>query len=489
MTSDHLEPPLPPVDPRERLAICWITAVAFVCRIVALHQPMRYDESVTWAYFVGQPWSTVISSYPFPNNHVLYSLLAKLSVSIAPWSPWALRLPAFLAGVAIVPLTWAVGRRFADRATALLGAALAAASTSLILYSTNARGYSLVVVIFLLMLLVADRIRRGSARRGWLTFTLLAALGLYTVPVMLYPMGAVALWLAMDAVHLPPRVRQRRIAAVALSSAGAVALAGLLYLPIVRSAGLSALAGNKFVTASPWPVFALGLPKFFAELLGTWSSPVPWWSVPLVALLALLGLRRPIHSRMPSLAIATGAWCLALLLLTHRVPFARVWLFLLPLFLLAVARGLIRVWREGIVRRLPAIRWDAAWTAMALAALVGVIAVRTEAAVRSADTGVFLPAREVAALLTPRLQSGDRVLAPIPSNGPLLYYFAERGLDTASLTLPLERARRAYLVLDRTRGQSLGWAVMVGMIDPAQFREPALLGRPGSAEVWMADRR
>src|SRR5678815_4844579 len=119
----------------EIYAVAWVTALAAVCRVVALSQPMRYDESVTWAYFVGRSWTTIISQYQFPNNHVLFSLLAKATSSLAAWQPWALRLPALIAGIAIVPLTWAVGRRFADRDSALLGAALAGASTPLILYS------------------------------------------------------------------------------------------------------------------------------------------------------------------------------------------------------------------------------------------------------------------------------------------------------------------------------------------------------------------
>lgn len=489
MTSDITERLSPPLDRRERIAICLITAIAVACRLAALGQPMRYDESITWALFVGRPWSTIVSAYQFPNNHVLHSLLAKLVVSAVPWAPWALRLPAFLAGVAIVPLTWLVGRRVADRGTALLGAALAAVSTTLVLYSTNARGYSLIVMLFLVMLLVADRIRRGTARYGWALLALLGALGLYTIPVMLYPLGVVLTWLVLDVRNLPAAERVRRMALAAMAGASALALAAVLYLPIIRSAGLSALTGNKFVSASPWIQFAFDLPKFFAEMLGTWASPLPWWCAFVLPALALLGLRRLAPSRAPSLALATLAWCGALLFLTHRVPFVRVWLFVVPLFLLAVGRGVIHVWRDTVGHRRPTWKLDPVLVAGAVVVVLGAEALHSRPALSSADTGVFQPAREVATLIAPRLQSGDRVLAVIPANGPLLYYFAERGLDTASLTAPIAKSRRAFLVLDAAHGQDLDWAVRIGMIDPAQFREPELVGRPGNAEVWLAERR
>ena len=135
-----------PIDRAELAALAVITALGVLCRLAALRQPMRYDEASAWADFIGRDWWTILSRYPTPNNHVFFSLIAKLTSALAPYGPWAIRLPALLPGIAIVPATWAVGRRLADRATALLGAALAAGSMPLVLYSANARGHSLVVL-------------------------------------------------------------------------------------------------------------------------------------------------------------------------------------------------------------------------------------------------------------------------------------------------------------------------------------------------------
>jgi hypothetical protein len=469
----------------ERQAVWLITAVGAICRLAALWQPMRYDESVTWAYFVGKPWSTVVSDYQFPNNHVLFSLLAKVTSSLVPFEPWALRLPAFLAGVAIVPLTWAVGRRFTSPSVALLGAALAAGSTPLILYSANARGYSLVVALFLVLLLLADRLRTTDGVGDWVAFALVGALGLYTIPVMLYPLGIVAVWLLLAALRESGTRRRRLATGVMLSCAAAGALALVLYLPIIRSAGFGALAGNKFVHASPWSVFLIELPRHITETLVTWLSPLPWWVGLPVLVVAALGVRRPEPSGRPSLALATALWCFVLLAVTHRVPFVRVWLFLLPLFHLAVARGLMRVARNT----------RGAWaltsppSAVALALGVAAMALLGDTARASDDTGAFRAAREVTTRLATELRPGDRVLAPIPTNGPLLYYFSARGLDTALLNTPPAATRRAFLVLDPAHGRSLEWAVSVGMIDPRAYREPTLLLRRADVELWRSDRR
>jgi hypothetical protein len=479
----------PPPRRRELLALALITVLAIACRLAALGQPMRYDEAVTWALFAGRSWTTIVTWYPFPNNHVLHSLLAKAAASLAPWSPWALRLPAFLAGVAIVPLTWAVGRRFAGIAAGLGGAALAAGSTSLVLYSTNARGYSLVGALSLGLVLVADRLRERPTAARWLAYALLAAAGLFTIPVMLYPFGAVSLWLSIDALQRPAPDRRARVAALAASCGAAAAIAGVCYLPIIRTSGLASLADNRFVAGSSWSSFVASLPRHVLQTLGTWTEPFPWWAVPIGLVLALFGGRRAEPRERPSLALATIAWSTVLLLATHRTPFVRVWLWMLPLYLVAVARGM-----ETLVRRLaaragsPGTSWESTGPVL-LAAGVVALALGTGAAERTDDTGTFRGAREAAGLIAPRLRPGDRVLAPLPTNGPLLYYFAERGLDTASLNVPLAGARRAFMVLDPARGHSIDWAVRAHIIDPSQFAPPVLLGTVEGVEIWSAERR
>ena len=476
-----------PKSRQELFAVTWVTLLAITCRLAALRQPMRYDESVTWAYFVGRSWTTIVSQYQFPNNHVFYSLLAKATSSLAAWEPWALRLPAALAGIAIVPLTWAVGRRFADRDSALLGAALAAASTPLILYSTNARGYSLVVMLFLCLLLQAHRMREAPTLRDYALFAALSTLGLYTIPVMFYPIAVVAVWFSLDAWTRPDR--GRRLLTLAATCLLSAVIAGVLYLPIINTAGLAALAGNKFVAPSSLFELARSLPRFVVDVATTWAEPAPALSALLIALLALNGMRRSATSTAPSLAWSAIVGCAIILVATRRAPFVRVWLFLLPLYLLAVARGVIRLAQRVVPERASAAVEKTPWLALVVASAVAAVSLSMHAAEYSQDTGAFPNARGVVDVLATRVRASDRVLAPIPSNGPLIYYLAERGLDTASLTRPLERADRAFLVLDGSHGQTIQWALSSRMIDRDQFADPVLIGRSGDAQVWSADRR
>jgi 4-amino-4-deoxy-L-arabinose transferase-like glycosyltransferase len=285
-----------------------IVVLGAAMRCASLTQPMRYDEAVTYLYFVGRPWWTAISSYPFPNNHLMYTVLAKLTSSVAGGAPWAIRLPAFVAGVAIVPLTYAVGRALFTPAAAMIGSALAASSTTLILYATNARGYSLLVAGYLALLLIAARVRAdGGTPRRWIAFALLSAAGLATVPVMLYPIGAAAVWLALTiGVEHPERARADLVPLAGALGAAAV-LAAIAYVPIIHASGLAALTANKFVAASPWPQFFRELFPSLGSALVSWGEPFPLVLAPLLAGALIVGSVRSVRVSREGVSVITAA--------------------------------------------------------------------------------------------------------------------------------------------------------------------------------------
>jgi len=342
--------------------------------------------------------------------------------------------------------------------------------------------------------LVGDELLRGAPWTLWVAFSILGALGLYTVPVAIYPLGAVALWIALGTIRRAganPAAIGRGLAPLAAATLGVVALAGILYSPILVSSGLGALTSNKLAAPLTFAHFAKLLPRFTWELSLTWAEPFPWWCAPVLFALALWGLRRDeaAPSRRVPLSLAAMAWCVGVLCLTHRTPFVRFWLSMLPLFSLAIGRGLVN-WGRTWARRVPALgRIDAPAGAVMFALLTGVVALATRAAEASDDTGTFRPARAVTALIGDSLRAGDRVLAIIPANAPLMYYLGVRGIAPDYLDTPDSLTRRRFVVLDPTRGQTFEWAVRVGLLDPRRDETPRLVGRPDGAEVWMAAER
>lgn len=123
-----------------------VFAAALVNGAHYLSRPMLYDEAFTYNIFASRPMLRIISDYQLPNNHIFHSLLVHFTTGIFGSQPWAVRLPAFLAGVWLIPAGYLVARAFFDRDTALLSAALTGFMPILVDYATNARGYSLMAL-------------------------------------------------------------------------------------------------------------------------------------------------------------------------------------------------------------------------------------------------------------------------------------------------------------------------------------------------------
>ena len=172
-----------------------VSVVVVVNSARFLSRPMIYDESYTFNIFASRPILRIISDYHLPNNHIFHSLLVHLSYSIFGGQPWAVRLPAFIAGISLVPAGYLTARTFFDRNAAILSAGLIGFTPILINYSTNARGYSLLNLISILLLTLAAYVRKQDNRAAWGLMIILSAVCFYVLPTMLFPFGALGLWL------------------------------------------------------------------------------------------------------------------------------------------------------------------------------------------------------------------------------------------------------------------------------------------------------
>jgi hypothetical protein len=185
--------------------------------------------------------------------------------------------------------------------------------------------------------------------------------------------------------------------------------------------------------------------------------------------------------KLPSLTFATLIACGALLYHTHRVPFARVWQFLRPLYCIACGTAML-----ALLRRLGRERF-AAGCAVVVATCLVVLSVARSSVAYPDTLETLRSAPQVTALLKQRLKPGDRVLAAAPAYGPLLFYFVKQDVDTAFLTVPMPPAHRAYVVVAPRGKRPLDWAVGRGILDAADLPRVQLVQRFDDAEVWTID--
>lgn len=325
---------------RPSRAALLIVLAGVAVRAILLFGPLHYDEAFTVVEFAWKSPLFFLSRYLFPNNHVFHTLLVWCMHAVAGDRLWALRLPAFVAGVAVVAATYLLARRVANERVAAIATALAAAATPLVEYSAQARGYTIVALLFLLLYLVDDdRVR-----------AVLIAVGAWTVPTMLFAAAAWAGWMAIT------ERAWRRIAAVAAASA---ALAFLLYLPILVISGPMSMIADGNVRSVTYDYDALGheLPLVFLDTWQRWgtSFTLAGGIALSVAAAAAIVRRRPAGVLLGSALVAI----VPLLLLLRKAPFARIWIFLIPLYLIAAADSLALVPRANVVAVLIALVFSA----------------------------------------------------------------------------------------------------------------------------------
>jgi dolichyl-phosphate-mannose-protein mannosyltransferase len=467
-----------------------LTVVALLVRLEFLFQPMRYDESVTYVHYASQPWYIPLTTYTAPNNHVFHSLLVHLSTVVFGSDPWAIRLPAFVAGILLVPASYVAGRALYGKHAALVGAALVAGSSVIVEYSTNARGYTLVALVFVLLLALATRLSTSWSLGEWLAFSVLAAVGFFTVPVMLYGLGAVAVWLALS---FPPGTRRSLVLHRLLPFAAvALVLSALLYLPIAAASGVGSLVSNDFVESLPWSTFVDELPDSLASTGRGWHRDMPLLlDLVLTAgfLLALVLHRRLSRFAWPP-AVAAAIWIAPLVVVQRVAPFERVWLFLLPLYLITAAAGIVYALRPVAVRT-GREALGAIVLAIVLAGGIAGNAVATQSVYDSEDTSTFRDGDDVAVLLERELRAGDKVLVAPPVDAILEYQLLRRGLDPASLLYwdrPGSTRRFIAVVKDAPDNYGLGHLLDDARLDGARFARPRLLRRYHVARVYELDR-
>jgi hypothetical protein len=481
-------------DRRYALALAAVTVAAGLLRAVRLGHPMRYDEAFTFLRFAASPDPAVWFAYETPNNHLLHTLLVRLATWLAgPW-PAAIRTPAFLAGAALVPVGGHLARRIAGRPLAgLIAAVLIGASSLVIEYSANARGYSLVCLAGLVLAHCAWRIcRDGRTWTPWVGFALVSAIGMFAIPVMAYPIAILSVVVLLQRVvrrggSLPRRLVVGRLAA---SLAAAAALTLLLYAPTLHVSGFGAVFANRFIAPRPLGEVARELPGAVAATARDWTrdTGAAWIALVAIGLAAcvIVGVRR---RRMLWLAPAIAPVVLLALALAQRVvPLPRVWLFLLPLLLVLSACGLSR-----LAEALPP--GSRPWLAP-LAVGVIVAAASAEAAVRHARRR-YLVSEEPRTLVdadaimrdTAELYDGHTALLSEVPSWPSLSFYAlfhlkphQRMCDYSDL-----RCRRAVIVV--APRQSLASVLAANGGAAEGYGPPTLHKRYPRAEVYLAPRR
>jgi hypothetical protein len=312
-----------------------------------------------------------------------------------------------------------------SRLAGLVAAAMVAASSLMIEYSVNARGYSMLCLAAIASALLADACRRRSGRFWpWAGFAVVGSLGLGTIPVMLYPLAIVGALMALDAaVDRTGRERRLQLLRIAGTFAAILVLAAGLYLPVAARSGWASIVANEFITPQPFGQVIASLGGMVGRMLADWTRDAGPLLIAVVGggVLLAWGWLLPRRRWLVLLPVATMIAIPLLSLLQRRVAFPRVWMFAWPWTLAVAGAGLglavQRIRRPGPPVRCSAVAalviagcmWSA-WRSMQRPFLV------------SEDARTLTDARAIAADVA-TLSEGQTALVWAAPSGPPVYYY------------------------------------------------------------------
>ncbi len=260
-----------------------LTLLAAALRLSTLGlQSFWFDEAFTPVHVLHPSlFKTLHSLTQTENSPPLWYIVEWADYRLLGTSEWALRLPSALAGIALVPVAWGIGRELAGRAAAIGTAAIVTVSPIFVWYSQEARVYGLYALASGVLILCFLRLLSRPEDRGrMIAFAASGAIALLTHYFTAFLLAGMALWLLWR-----PETRRRCIPALA-----AIGAVGLALLPLISAQG-----GRNTSWIGHWALASRleSIPRYF--LTGYNGAPLGH-SIELLVALPLLG------------ACAVGVW-------------------------------------------------------------------------------------------------------------------------------------------------------------------------------------
>jgi mannosyltransferase len=297
-------------DNKPWIVLLILSVVALALRLWHLNSCLWYDEVITLLDFVRPSLGAILTSFNSQNQHMLFSVLAHISVRAFGESAWAVRLPSVVFGVGSLWALFLLGRRLLGSLEALLACALMTVSYHHIWFSQNARGYMGLMFFATLATWVWLEAIECKRVAWWVAYSVTVALGLWVHLTMLFVLAA------HGVVH----------AITFLQSFRSRADDGASFRSILQPAGAWLLCGSLTLQ-----LYALSLPDFFRNAIHEGVAIKSDWTNPLWV------LRESLHGLKVGWSGAAVVFCGGVLALAGYISIFR------------------RDWRPALAMVLPAI--------------------------------------------------------------------------------------------------------------------------------------
>lgn len=462
--------------------VFFLILVGVALRASLLFRPIMYEEAFAYVDFATRNVGKVLSDYRDPANQIFHTLLTKLSTGLFGVGRVQLRLPAFVAGVLVMPLFYVFVRAMFNRYIALMALALVAASGPLVEYSAIARGYSIAWLCFVSALLLGRHMIKENSAASAVAIGVVCALGMWSVPSMAYAALLIYWWMLFSLTAKYENTLQKRMLNWLLSLVVFVVLTGLLYMPVILTHGFDQLIHHRTVAEQGWKYFVLHHQDKAFDLWAYIIDSTAVW----IALLGMIGMLYAafISSKFRFLGFAMLLGAVPLVFVQTMVGPPQVWLYTLFIFHLSTAIALfylLKFLQEKLFTKLGK-RTRTAASALVLLALFAALGLPM-AWKRSAG---MPEARACVAYAVRELKTGDKLYVQHPWDWPVKFSAIELGLPFDMLTGTPAPNATVLVACSAIDDQSVRSVLLHNAQDPALEDRMKMVLEPGKLKIFAA---
>lgn len=396
--------------------------IGFGVRDYFMSQPMRYDEAYTFLNFVNQSPARIFY-YPLPNNHVLHTIFVKIITSFLGANPITIRLIAFGAGIGCIPLTFNLCRQL-KQSGVFAGFAIAI-FPYLVLYSTNARGYTLLTLLTLILASVGLQVVKKISNAGVILISLIASLGMMTMPSMLFPIAGLYCWFLILLIINKGDFKIILYKFIIPCCLFTFIFTMVLYTPvIIASHGIETVINNNFVRPQLWSEFLSNLFPHIRDTISSNFRDIPGLLLLAFTILFFLGIFYYVKKRnfssfflLPSMLFGSAT----ILFLQHKIPFDRTWIYTIPFIILIADAGFTLI-IERVSQRIQKFIF---LTMILLSVISARSLISSNTIGMYSDTGFFPEAPIAAKFIKSQITEQGRefvIKSDVPANRPLGFY-------------------------------------------------------------------
>ena len=329
---------------RKDFLFIFVISLGSLIRLIYLSQPIKGDETATFLSYIEPINPLRVFVYTYTNNHILHTILVKISTFFFGNTLFALRVPSFLASIGIICFTYAICKRL--RQNGIFAAICLSTWPYLIAYATNSRGYSLFCLLALFLVYIYLIARLNLDNYKLIIFSIVCALGIYTIPTFVIIVFAICSFISIDQFFILSKPKKSIFEIDILLVFFTFIFSSILYLPVFLLSP-SSILNNKITRDSlPWDSYVNEIGIHIKNSIIVLSQILPNFYLYILIILFSVGICDYLTGKkFLGLILFPIILITSLIVITYKltIPGERTWIFFIPFFLIVVDNGFTRL--------------------------------------------------------------------------------------------------------------------------------------------------